>query len=97
MRRFVYSLQRYRLRMLGQGSISAVSLLCAHAAKKDNGILGCIKSSTANTSRVVIIPLFSPLFRWNLEYYVQFWATRYKKDIDQMGHIQWRPTKMVRG
>ncbi|KAK4826116.1 hypothetical protein QYF61_005254 [Mycteria americana] len=83
--------------MLGRGSISAVSLLCAHATNKANSILGCIKSSMASTSKGVIVPLFSALLRWHLEYYVQFWATWYRKDIDQMGQVQWRPTKMMRG
>jgi len=64
--------------MLGQGSISAESLLRACAANKANGILGCIKSNMTSTTRGVIIPCFSALLRWHLDYRVPFWDTWYK-------------------
>lgn len=54
---------------------------CALTAERANCILWCIKYTITNQSKKVIILLHSVLVQPQLECYVQFWASQFKKDV----------------
>jgi len=63
---------------------------------QNNHILGCIKSSVANRSRKVILPLCWALVSSHRESCIQLWGPRHRKDMDLLEWVQ-RVTKMIRG
>ena len=69
---------------------------CALVAKKVNEVLACIKRSVDSRLREVILPLCSTLVRPHVEYFVQFWAPQYKRDIELLDRVQCRTTKMIK-
>ena len=73
-----------------------MSQLCAPAAQKASGILGCVSRRLA-VGTEGIVPLCSALMRSHLEHCVQTWGPQHKKDEELLEWVQRRATKMLRG
>ncbi|KAK4824374.1 hypothetical protein QYF61_014034 [Mycteria americana] len=73
-----------------------MSQQCTLVEKKVNGRLGCIRRSVASRLREVTLPLYSALWRPQMQCWVQFWALPYKRDMDILERVQQRPTKMIK-
>ena len=67
------------------------------AAQKTNSTLGCIKRGVASRVREVSVPLYSTLMRPHLEYTVQAWVPKYRRDVELLEQVQMRAKKMIKG
>ena len=70
---------------------------CVAAAKKANAILGRIRRNFKCKSPDVIVRLYKCLVRPNLEYCVQAWSPRLRKDAEVLERVQKRATHMIKG
>jgi len=51
----------------------------------------------ASRARELILPLCSVLVWPHLQYCVQMWGPHYRRDMELLGHIHRRATKMIQG
>lgn len=68
--------------------------VCSQSRKP--AILGCMKRNVASRSREVIALLYSALVRSQLEYFIQLWDSKYKKDTDLLMQVQRRAMKVFK-
>lgn len=56
-----------------------------------NWLYGCTQID------VVILPLYSDLMRYLLQYCIQHWGPQHKKDVDLLEQIQKKAMRIIRG
>ena len=76
---------------------NVLAVICTLAAPKANSILRCIKRGIANRKREGVVPLYSALVSFHLEYCVQAWGAPLKKDAELLEWVQEEDTKIIRG
>ena len=68
---------------------------CIEAVKKAQKLLGYIKRQFRTRNKETILTLYNALVRPHLEYAVQFWSPSLRKDIERLGAVQARATKLI--
>ena len=71
------------------------SVQVAKAVNKANQALGRIKRTFTYMNKDIFMKTYPSLVRSHLEYAVQAWSPRLKKDIDHLEKVQRRATKLV--
>ncbi|CAM5108054.1 unnamed protein product, partial [Natator depressus] len=74
-----------------------MSMHCAAAVKKAIRMLGIIKKGIENKTETILLPLYRSMVCSHLEYCIQMWSPRLKKDILALEKVPKRATKMIRG
>ena len=70
---------------------------CQAAIGKANLVFGFIRRGIIYISKEVVLTLYRNLVRPHLEYCVQFWSPRFRKDIDATERVQRRATRLIPG
>ena len=73
------------------------SELCILAARKATIVLGMIKRNVSFKSKDVRVRLHKALVRPRHEFCVQSWCPHLRMDIEMVGRIQRRATKLIGG
>eukprot|EP00061_Rhincodon_typus_P018742 g48044.t1 len=80
--------------MEGQSCIVFGSPYCLGVLKY-MGMLAFIRWGIEYKSQDVMLQLYKTLVRPHLEYSIQFWLPHYRKDVDALGIVQKRFTRML--
>ncbi|KAJ7419646.1 hypothetical protein BTVI_24580 [Pitangus sulphuratus] len=74
-----------------------MSQQCVLVSKNVSRILGFIRKGITSRSREVILSLCSALVRPHLEYFVQFYASQYKRSMKLLEWVQLKAMEMIKG